>query len=561
MPTSTLAARYKINGLLDTKQPVFDNLEKICNACATYLTYDVHAGKWAVVINRAEATVAKAFTDANIIGPIQVNGTGLTNLYNTVRVEYPLRDTADETDYVEITIPQIDRYPNEPDNVLQLRLDMCNEPVQAEIIGLIELKQARLDTIITFQSDYSTLSLNAGDIISVTNDLYQFNAKKFRVITLREVDADDGSVRIEVTGLAYDPNVYDISDLGRYIRSDKNGIKSIGAIGQPVAPVLYVYQNDARPRIEVEAVVPSGVVESMELWLSSDNTNYLLVATEYPDGGGTFTAGDTVLFDYDQIPAQNVYVKVRGMNTTTTGPFSVSDSFMSFTPVQTTDAINQDTKLFDGSGQLLTALGLSLILKKLSDIFTSGDSATSLVNALIANGGMDKSVITTASVSVINTENSLNAMAAGYTTQDGYDTATVIANTIVLPFTTTSNYKVAEVTVTTPLCEFDYEYQDRTGNVNSQVGFVAQPAMGISLVLNGITLIADASVDWNTNTTRFIVPNMVAGNYTINAYIVPTYDLDMNWVRTGVDPSNKIFFTNFNVIGATGLTVNVIGTR
>lgn len=380
MTTSILPSRYKINGLLDSKNEVMNNIEKICNACGTFMTYDIHQGLWSVVINKAESTVSKHFDDSNIIGPIQVNGTSLLNLYNSVRVEFPLRDTADGTDFVQVTIPEVDRLANEPDNTMTLRLDVCNEPVQAEIIGLIELKQSRIDQIVTFKSDYSTLSLNAGDVITITNDIYQFNAKPFRVITLNEVDDADGSIKIEVTALAYDANVYDTSDLGRYIRSDRNGIKTIGAIGQPIVPQLYVFEQNVRPGIKVEATVPSGVVESMELWLSTNGTDYTQVGTEVPVGGGAFTAGDTVLFDYDKLSANSIWVKVRGMNSTTTGPFSDAATFVGFVPVQTTDAVSNNTSVLDDSGNILPMLGLSAMLALLNGLINGDTGPNSIID-------------------------------------------------------------------------------------------------------------------------------------------------------------------------------------
>lgn len=432
MTTSTLPARYKINGLLDTKDPVFDNIEKICNACGTFMTYDIHEGKWSVIINKAETTIAKAFDDSNIVGAIQVNGTSVLNLYNSVRVEYPLRDTADGTDFVSVEIPAGDRYANEPDNVLQIRLDMCNEPVQAEIIGLIELKQARIDQIITFQSDYSTLNLNAGDLITVTNDIYQFSAKQFRVITLKEIDSDDGSIRIEVTALAYDANVYDTSDLGRYIRSDRNGIKGIGAIGQPDLPVIYEFEVDVRPRITVEAVVPSGIVESMELWYSSDNTNFTLVGTEYPVGGVSFNPGDTVTFDYDKIPSSNIYVKIRGMNSTTTGPWSTTASFLSYVPVQTTDAVTDNTSLIDSGAPLATLLGLPLLLKAL-DSFLNGNQ--NMGNVVASSTGAP---VIAASYEVNPISNSGNQVPPWAGGSDPY----VTTNNLSFTVPTTGNYLI-----------------------------------------------------------------------------------------------------------------------
>lgn len=379
MTTSILPSRYKINGLLDSKSEVMSNIEKICNSCGTFMTYDIHSGLWSVVINKAESTVTKHFDNSNIVGAIQVNGTSLLNLYNSVRVEFPLRDTADGMDFVQVTIPEADRLANEPDNTMTLRLDMCNEPVQAEIIGLIELKQSRIDQVITFTSDYSTLSLNAGDIITVTNDIYQFNAKPFRVITLNEVDDDAGTIKIQITALAYDANVYDTSDLGRYIRSDRNGIKTIGAIGQPIVPQIYVFEQSVRPGIKVEAVVPSGVVETMELWLSTDGTNFTQIGTEYPENATAFTAGDIVLFDYDKLSANSIWVKVRGMNSTTSGPFSDTAVYVGFVPVQTTDAISNNTSVLDDSGNILPLLGTAAMLALLNGLINGDTGPNSII--------------------------------------------------------------------------------------------------------------------------------------------------------------------------------------
>lgn len=561
MTTSTLPARYKINGLLDTKRPVMENLEKICNACGTFMTYDIHQGLWGVVINKTEATVAKAFTDANIIGPVQVQGTSILNLYNKVRVEFPLRDTADGTDFIEIEIPSGDRYPNEPDNVLQIRLEMCNEPVQAEIIGLIELKQSRIDQIVTFETDYSTLNLNAGDIISVTHDLYQFSAKQFRVITLKEVDGDDGSIRIEVTALAYDANVYDTSDLGRYIRSDRNGIRGIGSIGQPNEPTLTVYDQVARPGIEVEAVVPSGIVESMELWLSSDNSNFKLIATEYPTGGGTFNSGDTVVFDYDALDGQNIYVKVRGMNSTTTGPFSTVDSFLGYVPKQTTDAVGNSTDVTDSSGNsllgTLSASALIALIKGLMEDNASGSG--SLYNGFNTTYYSDTGkIITDAQVSytystTINnttTTSLLNAQMTNLGTYGEYN-QTYTGNRNYWPYTyavVPSGYDLLEIEVRTPLYNMSYDFYDPITSSVLTLSAYAQPAFEVNILrgstLAGATIVAKSTIDWTSNYNKMLINNPTAGTYWVGLRLIPTLDLNSAWNK-GSGPTNNIYFYNF----------------
>jgi hypothetical protein len=511
-----------------------ENMEKICNAAGSFLTYDLHQGLWSVVINKSASSV-KSFDNSNIIGAIQVNGTSLTNLYNSILVEFPLRDTADQTDYVEISIPAGDRNANEPDNQLKITLDLCNEPVQAEIIGLIELKQSRLDQIITFQSDYSTLNLNAGDVIDVTNSLYQYTNKPFRVISLREIDDDAGSIRIEITALEYDGNVYDTSDLGRYIRTDRNGIKTIGAIGTPNEPQIYVYQVDRRPTIIVDAVVPGGIVESMELWLSTNGTDYTLVDTVYPVGGGTYTAGDAVVFDYDQVDANNYFVKVRGMNSTTTGPFSPVDSYIGYVPVPVSGAIDENTSLIDGGINIPLALGLSFLLSKLTSLFGSGDAGKSLIDQLVG-GGMDLSQGATLSVASGTFTTNLNNSTAGYTTANGYVLANVIANTTKVTFTTTTTYKILEVTVQSPAMIWDYEFLDQAGTQRTAVGIAAQPPLGIELITGTPaspgTVLDSATLDWQSNTTTFNLTNVPAGNYFVSAAAFPTYALNMYWPRS-----------------------------
>ena len=82
----TLADRYQINGLIDTAQPVMKNIEKIASATASWLSYDIHEGKWGVVINSSGTSIA-SFNDTNILGNITVSGTGLKDLYNSVKVE------------------------------------------------------------------------------------------------------------------------------------------------------------------------------------------------------------------------------------------------------------------------------------------------------------------------------------------------------------------------------------------------------------------------------------------------------------------------------------------
>jgi len=539
MATSTLPARYKINGLINTERPVMENLESICVACGTFLSYDVQQGKWAVIINRVGTSQA-LFNDSNILGPIQVSGTGLRDLYNSVTVEYPLRDTVDQTDFVTVSIPAGDRFANEPDNELKITMSMCNEPVQAQLLALIELKQSRIDRIVTFNTDYSMLSLNAGDIITVTNTLYGFNSAPFRVITLKEVDTDDGSIQIEITALQYDANVYSTADLTRYIRSDRNGIIGIGAIAQPIPPVLYVFPQDQRPGIQVEAVVPAGIIERMELYISSDGSNYNWLQNFLAPPGGTLTPGDTVLFDYDSLDSQNIYVKVRGMNSTTAGPFSVADSFLSFVPLQVTGAVTQDAPLVqNGTGNLLTALALS----KIAGWAFSSVGPSTFGNVMASTGqnansftrDSGSSATTTVTISSYTysaaaTDSGINAYAgtatlAGFTGSGSY--------ALNFPITVPYSGSALLVLLESAYGSFSYQVVEAVSGTNQISTILAYYPMLVR-VFKGATMIKEGTVDWQTQSTQFLItPSEVSGgsftgSWSVKYIPIPTYDLNMD---------------------------------
>jgi hypothetical protein len=215
--------KYEINGVIDTNKSVMDNLETICTASSAWLTFDVSLGKWAVVINRSGASSA-SFNDSNILSSINISGSGITELYNSAKIQYPHKDLNDQKDSALLEIPLDQRFPNEFNNSLEINFDIINDPIRAQLIGLTELKQSRVDKIIEFRTDYSKLGLRAGDIIDVTSEMYGFDAKKFRIVRLTEEDGADGSIILSIQALEYDESVYDYRDLNLYLRDRLNGI-------------------------------------------------------------------------------------------------------------------------------------------------------------------------------------------------------------------------------------------------------------------------------------------------------------------------------------------------
>lgn len=219
--------RIEINGVIDTNSTVLSNINEIATASQSFVTWDPIDGLWKTILNRPANYLSPSvrnFNDSNIIGSINISGSGVDQMYNTVAVTYRHKDLEDDFDTVEYSIPFGNRYSNEVDNGLSMSFDLINDPVQAALIANIELKQSRMDQIIQFKTDYTAIGLRAGEVITVTNTVYSFTNKPYRVIKVEEIDDEDGALILQITGLEYSDDVYDDSGLIRKERNKNTGI-------------------------------------------------------------------------------------------------------------------------------------------------------------------------------------------------------------------------------------------------------------------------------------------------------------------------------------------------
>jgi hypothetical protein len=219
------SSAFLISGVIDTNKPVMQNINTLATASGCWVTFDINEGKWAVVINQAGSSV-KSFTDSNIIGAITVTGTGIAELYNSVQVDFPHKDLLDQKDTIVYSIAAGNRFTNEQDNTLNFQLDCVNDPVQIETLAIRELKQSRIDKIIRFSTDFTSLGLKAGDLIDVTATMYGFTSKVFRILSISEEDGDDNTLVLAITAFEYDSTVYDTTGLTREERNITTDIVS-----------------------------------------------------------------------------------------------------------------------------------------------------------------------------------------------------------------------------------------------------------------------------------------------------------------------------------------------
>ena len=327
--------RVEINGKIDTSQNVLANMNKIAASTQSFITWDPTTGNWTPIVNKAVAGLplsATLFDDSNIVGSVTITGSGINELYNSARITYQSKDTNGRSDERVISIPTEDRFDRELDNELSLNFDLITDPVQAELLAAIELKQSRVDKIIEFFTDYRAIGLKPGDCIRVTNEALGFTNKVFRVVFLEETDTEDGGIFIKITGIEYDADVYDTSGLTRPDRVRETGFS-------PASENVCVIESDgeaATNQVSSGLATPTGLANitreqtygSTEVGIplfqtESQGWSSSQVSTVYGSGTSSSSYLETSFSTYRPIknclvlfeaPQGNMVLRVDGVN-------------------------------------------------------------------------------------------------------------------------------------------------------------------------------------------------------------------------------------------------------
>ena len=303
--------RYRINGVLDAGQTVLSNIDRIVSACDSWMTYNAALGQWSVVINKAEST-AYAFDDDNIIGEIRVSATDITSSINQVEARFPFKENRDQAAFVNIETPSGLLYPNEPVNKYSVTYDMVNDSVQAHYLANRLLEQAREDLIVSFSTTYYGIQVDAGDVVSVTNTDYGWNAKLFRVMKVNEASLPDGSLGAKLELTEYNAQVYDDQDITQFTPVPNSNLASPVFFSALSAPTVTASRpTDAVPSFDVQVAIPAtGRVTFGTLFYTTnpaDSLSYKVLNTAVSPNNIPVANGTTYTFTNQVLPAGTYY--------------------------------------------------------------------------------------------------------------------------------------------------------------------------------------------------------------------------------------------------------------
>jgi hypothetical protein len=313
-----------------------------------------------------------SFSDDNIISGISISSTRLDDLYNNVEAEFYDKNNKDQKAYARNEISADERNPNEPDNQLRLSLDLCNNSMQADILGQLELRQSRDDLVIEFTATHYGIQAQAGDVVSVYSELYDWAPKYFRVMRVKEQETEDGGLIANIQALEYNPDVYTVEQLTEFTTSANIGIGVYGSSPNlPEPPVVFITEIDtnvAIPNFQLQIQIPTtgGPYDEIELyytegWDPMDITGWI----DNNSTPGTYSgvAGNIMTVTATPYGAINAgdYFDLGGVevvNQLTNNP--VSKTYSSGGVIRTnTVVLNNVTGLKIGNNLMGTGLGAS----------------------------------------------------------------------------------------------------------------------------------------------------------------------------------------------------------
>ena len=508
-------ARYEINGIIQTGDSIMSNVQKICIASNSWLTYDYGQGKWKSLLNRAATTAEKSaafhFTDDNIIGEITVTATPLEDQYNEFEAEFPDRGLRDQLNYARESLDPGERNNLEPDNELRTRIELVNNAVHALRIARIDLKQSRVDLVVSFTADYSAIQVQAGDVVKLTNPVYGFDADLFRVTRVREVESEDSNLLAEVTLLEYADSVYTEESATDF--EDKpisnipvfGGDESLPPPGQP--SIVSVTTETSIPFFTIESSIPaaSQPIDHLEIFVSTSTNGVYSYIAQKKSSAAVFVAGETPDIDITGLPAGTWYFKARVGSRNRYSNLSTASSAFTWAPIyvgSTIDnlfSVNYDGTTI-GSGNTGWRLLRDTGEAEFNELFVKG-----LIDYELGQSFLKDNTVNTANIVDFNvTTNKLNT--SSVTTAKIADSA-VTTDKILNLNVTTEKLNTSSVT-TAKIADY---------NVTT-------------IKLNTSSVTTDKIADYNITTQKLNTGSVIAG--PIPDYAITTQLLDTSSVTT-----------------------------
>jgi hypothetical protein len=337
-------ARFKMNGFVDTNKTIMQNIQDITNSCDCLLQYNEIYGVWSAIVQSPTYTVAMDINDSNMISSINISTLDISNTYNIAQCQFPdiAINSAFNTTQIDLAVvaPAL-LYPNEPVNMQTIQLNLCNNNVQAQMLGNRFLKAARMDLQVTCTVGYIGLELNAGDIVTVTNVNYGWTAKLFRLTKIIQKFGENGEITVDLTMTNYDPTVFNDASITQFTPAANTGLPNpniFGSIPTPTASNALV--SAPVPSFQVNVTTSSaGITQYAEVWYSAFSNptmeQMFFVGTTEVQSNGTPYGNNVAMppVTVSGLTAGNWYFFSRMVNSIAKSAFSSASTVLNWRPL------------------------------------------------------------------------------------------------------------------------------------------------------------------------------------------------------------------------------------
>jgi len=337
-------ARFRFDGVLETSNTIMTNMQSMASCCDCLIKYNQIEGKWGVIVQKPSYTVVMDINDSNMVSAIQVSPIDLASSYNIAEVKFPDGTAKDSFNTSTFDLAEINPsllYPNEPINKQTISLPLVNDSVRAQYLANRFLESAREDLQIKVDINFSGIQLDAGDVVTLTNANYGWDAKLFRVSQIVEKFSDDGQVTASLSLMEFNAQIYDDKDITQFTPSPNTGIGSPLGFGVLYAPTVTNIQSSSPvPSFDVSVRAASnGIVQYAEVYYSayaspSLSQRFFVGTTAVNPGGNPYTPaalmGSVTL---SNIPQGDWYFAVKYVNSLGSSDFSASSAVFKWRPL------------------------------------------------------------------------------------------------------------------------------------------------------------------------------------------------------------------------------------
>lgn len=256
--------RFTFDGWLDTGNRISDNVDALLGAMRGHLVFQ--NGQMRLVVRRPKSS-AMTLTESEIIGDWSVARGGSRKVPNKVVVRYAGGDNGDTTEDVEWPEAGDTTFLDQDaghEQVLHVDAVGVQDPVRAQQLGMVNLKEAREDTAVQVTATMAAAQLEVGDVVTIdhaTPGWTGASAKDFWVMEMELLPTES----LRLTLKEYAASVYSLDAQTRPTPPPGSNLPDPTSTGAPTGLTLVsdattqhiTPAGDKIPRIEATWTLPT----------------------------------------------------------------------------------------------------------------------------------------------------------------------------------------------------------------------------------------------------------------------------------------------------------------